>query len=295
MDFYSFPFPDILLYGKSFYDEDRRNPYPVNIIYSKTPVIDYMDACVERVVNIHATQPSGSILVYLPSQDEVETCHEMLKDRAKGLPSELLIIPANDYTPVKSLLEITEHTSPEMRKVILVTEVSEPCMFNIIFVRYVIDTGFTTQKCISPLTGLDCSKVVPISKEIARQRADSTACLPSGKCYRLYPKWAYECELDENTIPEIQWTNLTKLILALKTRHIDDLVNFNYPILPPHETVVSALEQSYALGALNHRGELTKTGRQMGTFPTNPMMAKVLFASEKYVAILRSFPMLTLY
>lgn len=35
---------------------------------------------------------------------------------------------------------------------------------------------------------------------------------------------------------------------------------------PPHETLVLALEQLYALGALNHLGELTKVilvGRDM--------------------------------
>jgi len=31
---------------------------------------------------------------------------------------------------------------------------------------------------------------------------------------------------------------------------------------PPHETLVLALEQLYALGALNHLGELTKVQTQ---------------------------------
>jgi pre-mRNA-splicing factor ATP-dependent RNA helicase DHX16 len=38
---------------------------------------------------------------------------------------------------------------------------------------------------------------------------------------------------------------------------------------------VLALEQLYALGALNHMGELTKLGRRMAEFPCDPMMAKV--------------------
>lgn len=39
---------------------------------------------------------------------------------------------------------------------------------------------------------------------------------------------------------------------------INDLVNFDYMSPPPHETLLLALEQLYALGALNHVGELTK-------------------------------------
>lgn len=44
---------------------------------------------------------------------------------------------------------------------------------------------------------------------------------------------------------------------------------------------VLALEQLYALGALNHHGELTKLGRRMAEFPVDPMMAKMILASEK--------------
>lgn len=39
---------------------------------------------------------------------------------------------------------------------------------------------------------------------------------------------------------------------------INDLVHFDFMDPPPHETLVLALEQLYALGALNHLGELTK-------------------------------------
>ena len=42
-----------------------------------------------------------------------------------------------------------------------------------------------------------------------------------------------------------------------------------------------ALEQLYALGALNHKGELTLLGRRMAEFPLDPMMAKMLIVSEK--------------
>jgi len=49
---------------------------------------------------------------------------------------------------------------------------------------------------------------------------------------------------------------------------------------------VLALEQLYALGALNHKGELTKLGRRMAEFPLDPMMAKMLLASEKLVSLI---------
>ncbi|KAG5882677.1 hypothetical protein JTB14_026088 [Gonioctena quinquepunctata] len=89
-------------------------------------------------------------------------------------------------------------------------------------------------------------------------------------------------ELEDNTVPEIQRINLGNAVLMLKALGINDLVHFDFLDPPPHETLVLALEQLYALGALNHHGELTKLGRRMAEFPVNPMMAKMLLASEKY-------------
>ena len=51
---------------------------------------------------------------------------------------------------------------------------------------------------------------------------------------------------------------------------------------PPAEALIRALEQLYALGALNDRGELTKLGRRMAEFPCDPMLSKALIKSESY-------------
>ena len=51
---------------------------------------------------------------------------------------------------------------------------------------------------------------------------------------------------------------------------------------PPADSIMRALEQLYALGALNDRGELTKIGRKMAEFPVDPMISKAILASEKF-------------
>ncbi|XP_023722820.1 pre-mRNA-splicing factor ATP-dependent RNA helicase DHX16-like [Cryptotermes secundus] len=89
-------------------------------------------------------------------------------------------------------------------------------------------------------------------------------------------------ELEDNTAPEIQRINLGNAVLTLKALGIHDLVHFDFLDPPRHETLVLALEQLYALGALNHHGELTKLGCRMAEFPVDPMMAKMILASEKY-------------
>lgn len=103
----------------------------------------------------------------------------------------------------------------------------------------------------------------------------------AGKCFRLYTAHAYRTELEPQPVPEIQRTNLGNVVLLLKSLGIDDLLHFDYMDPPPHDALIMALEQLYALGALNHRGELTKMGRQMAEFPCDPMLSKMILASDR--------------
>ncbi|KAJ1494855.1 hypothetical protein T484DRAFT_1758770 [Baffinella frigidus] len=68
-------------------------------------------------------------------------------------------------------------------------------------------------------------------------------------------------------------------VLMLKALGIEDLVHFDFMDPPPPETIMRALEQLYALGALNAQGELTKTGRRMAEFPLDPMMSKMMLGA----------------
>ncbi len=46
----------------------------------------------------------------------------------------------------------------------------------------------------------------------------------------------------------------------LKSLGINDLLHFDFMDRPPADALIRALEQLYALGGLNDRGELTKLG-----------------------------------
>ena len=72
------------------------------------------------------------------------------------------------------------------------------------------------------------------------------------------------------------------VVLMLKSLGINDLLHFDFMDKPPAETIMRALEQLYALGALNDRGELTKMGRKMAEFPVDPMMSKTILASGDF-------------
>jgi pre-mRNA-splicing factor ATP-dependent RNA helicase DHX16 len=64
----------------------------------------------------------------------------------------------------------------------------------------------------------------------------------------MFTAWSYQHELDDNTVPEIQRTNLGNVVLMLKSLGINDLIGFDFMDPPPAETLLRALEQLYALG-----------------------------------------------
>jgi pre-mRNA-splicing factor ATP-dependent RNA helicase DHX16 len=258
--------------------------YPVDILYTKAPEADYLDACAVTALQVHVTQPLGDVLVFLTGQEEIETCKEVLEQRTKGMASkmkELLICPIYSTLPAEEQAKIFEPTPPDARKVVLATNIAETSL-TINGICYVIDAGFCKQKTFNPRSGMESLIVTPISKAHATQRAGRAGRTQPGKCFRLYTAWSFKHELDENPVPEIQRTNLGNVVLMLKSLGINDLLNFDFMDKPPAETLIRALEQLYALGSLNDHGELTKLGRRMAEFPLDPQMSKAVIQSERY-------------
>ena len=56
---------------------------------------------------------------------------------------------------------------------------------------------------------------------------------------------------------------------------INDLLNFDFMDPPPVQTLIAAMEQLYALSALDDEGMLTRLGRKMAEFPLEPPLSKV--------------------
>ena len=261
--------------------------YDVDIMYTKAPEADYIDAVVVTVLQIHLTQPKGDILVFLSGQDEIESCEQSLNERVRKLGSkvaELMVLPIYANLPSDMQAKIFAPTPPGSRKAVLGTNIAETSL-TIDGIIYVIDPGFCKQKSYNPRSGMESLIVTPCSQASANQRAGRGGRTAAGKCFRLYTAWAFNNELEENTIPEIQRTNLGNVVLLLKSLGINDLIHFDFMDPPPAETLIRALEQLYALGALNDRGELTKMGRRMAEFPLDPMLSKMLIVSEKYEVV----------
>lgn len=258
--------------------------YPVDLHYTQHPEANYLHAAITTIFQIHTTQGKGDILVFLTGQEEIEAAAENLQETCRKLGNkikEMIIAPIYANLPSELQSKIFEPTPEGARKVVLATNIAETSI-TIDGIVYVIDPGFVKENVYNPRTGMESLVVTPCSRASANQRSGRAGRVGPGKCFRLYTWWAYHNELDENTTPEIQRVNLGNVVLLLKSLGINDLIGFDFMDPPPVKTLSRALEQLYALGALNDKGELTKIGRQMAEFPTNPMLAKTILSSSKY-------------
>ena len=96
--------------------------YLFNLTFPQAPEADYLEAAVVTVLQIHVTQPSGDILVFLTGQEEIEASQELLQERTRKLGSkinELMILPIYANLPSDLQAKIFEPTPPGARKVVL--------------------------------------------------------------------------------------------------------------------------------------------------------------------------------
>jgi pre-mRNA-splicing factor ATP-dependent RNA helicase DHX38/PRP16 len=129
---------------------------------------------------------------------------------------------------------------------------------------------------------MDALLVTPVSKANAKQRSGRAGRTGPGYCFRLYTDRQFRDELMEAAVPEIQRTNLSNVVLLLKSLGIKNLLDFQFMDPPPQENIMNSLYQLWILGALDNTGDLTGMGRRMAEFPLDPPLSKMLlFAHEK--------------
>ncbi|KAK6118817.1 hypothetical protein DH2020_047430 [Rehmannia glutinosa] len=215
--------------------------YPYEIHYTKAPEADPLDAAIVTVLQIHVSQPpgDGDILVFLTGQDEIETAEEILKAAGENIRTD----------------------SSRARKVVLATNIAETSL-TIDGIKYVVDPGFSKMKSYNPRT--EWSRYW--SDRFQKRQLISERSIwknRSGKCFRLYTVHHFCNDLDDNTVPEIQRTNLANVVLILKSPGIKDPHKFDFMDPPPTEALLKASELLYALSALNEHGELTKCSHEI--------------------------------
>ena len=267
--------------------------HPVEIFYTPEAEKDYMEAALRTVLQIHATEPGGDILLFLTGEEEIEDAckkirlegDEMIRESNAG-PLEVYPLygtlpPFQQQKIFSKAPEPREKGGRPGRKVIVATNIAETSL-TIDGIVYVVDPGFSKQKVYNPRIRVESLLVSPISKASAAQRAGRAGRTRPGKCYRLYTEGAFNKELIDQTHPEILRSNLASTVLELKKLGVDDLVHFDLMDPPAPETLMRALEELNYLACLDDEGELTHLGRLASEFPLDPALAVMLISSPEF-------------
>ncbi|QLL34867.1 hypothetical protein HG536_0H02420 [Torulaspora globosa] len=268
--------------------------FPVQLIYSKYPVEDYVEAAVMQAVRIHASTEtnSGDILIFMTGQEDVEVTAEVIRERltdiyakSKGIArfeeiDDVKIFTVYSALPGDIQNEIFHSLSGNKRKIVVATNIAETSL-TIDGVRHVIDCGYSKLKVYNPRIGLDSLVVSPISLANANQRSGRAGRTAPGTAYRLYTEETAFEDMYAQAIPEIQRTNLSNTVLLLKSLGVDEVTKFPFVDPPPIQTLLSSLNELFFIGALDKGGNLTTLGSEMAKFPLQPSLCKILLSSAQ--------------
>ena len=266
--------PEFIIPGRTF---------PVDVMFHRSPVEDYVDQAVQQVLAIHVSMGPGDILVFMTGQEDIECTCELIAERLAALndPPKLSILPIYSQMPADLQAKIFDKAAPGVRKVIVATNIAETSL-TVDGIMYVVDAGYSKLKVYNPRMGMDTLQITPISQANASQRAGRAGRTGPGKAFHLFTENAFKEEMYIQTIPEIQRTNLANTVLLLKSLGVKDLLDFDFMDPPPQDTITTSLFDLWALGALDNIGNLTPIGLKMTAFPMDPSLAKLLITSESY-------------
>ena len=254
--------------------------YSVDTLYLAEPCSDYLKKAVDTVLQIHASEKPGGILVFMPGMEEVDgVCRAIRSLAPQGREgTKLEVLALHGSLPIHVQMRVFQPPRRGHRRVVVATNIAETSV-TLDRIKYVVDCCFHKLPVFNPRTGMDSLVTRAVSKATAIQRAGRAGRVGPGKCFRLCTMEDF-AKLDKRTIPEMQRTSLTWVVLQLKALGIHDVAHFDFMAPPPASTLMRALELLFALGAIDEKSNLTTpTGQAMSEMPCEPMLSKMLLSS----------------
>ncbi len=254
--------------------------FPVDISYRDTrsrpsdpPVWELAADTLGRAIRQGA---EGDALVFMPGAFEIHKTIQAIErlDEARGA----VVLPLHgELNPRDQDAAVSRY---DRRKIIVATNVAETSI-TIDGVRIVIDSGLARIPDYDPNRGINTLLIEKISRASSDQRAGRAGRTAPGHCYRLWSEPEHrERPLQET--PEVRRLDLAETALMLKAAGFADLSLFPWLEAPDATTLERAETLLRDLGAADHNGVITETGRRMLAFPAHPRYARMLLAAETY-------------
>lgn len=134
--------------------------FPVETLFSKNPVEDYVDAAVKQALQIHLQPSSGDMLIFMPGQEDIEVTCEVLAERLGEIDNapQLTVLPIYSQLPSDLQAKIFQKSPEGLRKCVVATNIAETSL-TVDGIIFVIDTGYCKLKVYNPRIGMDALQV----------------------------------------------------------------------------------------------------------------------------------------
>jgi ATP-dependent helicase HrpB len=254
--------------------------FPVDITYAKKR-IDFRHhpvwaAAADAFENAIESGAEGDVLVFMPGAYEISRTVEAI--RAKRCARAFNVMPLHGELPARE--QDAAVGVCVQRKCVVATNVAETSI-TIDGIRVVIDSGLARIARYDPNRGIDTLLVERISRASADQRTGRAGRTAPGTCHRLWTDQEHVSRPMQE-LPEILRHDLAEVVLTLKAGGIDAVEGFQWLESPDPKSLERTLTLLTDLGAIDHDGKLTETGRKMVSFPMHPRYARMLLAGEEY-------------
>lgn len=243
----------------------------------------YIDAAVDAVDNLLHEESAGDILVFMPTEQDIRECCEILRGRNDSLAE---IMPLYARLPWSDQRKVFQAMK---RKVVVATNIAETSL-TIPGIRFVVDTGLARILRYNPRTGTTSLPILPISQSSANQRKGRCGRVENGICIRLYSETDYLTR-EEFNIPEVLRSNLAGVILKMLHLNLPDIHLFPFIEKPSGKAIRDGFDLLYELGAIERAKKsphketspyrLTEQGRLMAQLPIDPRVARMIIEGRR--------------
>ena len=250
--------------------------FPIEDVYlpSADPDVELARQVAQGVQWVDDLDRTGDMLVFLPGEREIRDAAEVLRGKQ---------YPNTEILPLFARLSLSEQqrvfASDGRRRIVLATNVAETSL-TIPGIRYVIDSGLVRINRYRPRRQIQALQIEQVSQASARQRRGRCGRVGSGLCVHLYSEDML-AESPPFTDPEIRRASLAGVILQMAMLRLPAIEEF--PFLNPPQRVV--IEEGYRtlfeIGALDDKKNLTQLGRDLGEFPVDPQIARMIVQARQ--------------
>ncbi len=272
------PAPIVNVEGRGFPVEMVYLPW-AEVVDDETRSPDLSQHVIKGIERAGRNGP-GDMLVFLPTERDIrEVSHRVGSHYHRlGMEKQVDLLPLYARLPQSEQQRIF-HPQGGKRRIIFATNVAESSL-TVPGIRYVIDSGTARISRYSARSKMQRVPVEPVSSASADQRSGRCGRIGPGVCIRLFSEEDYESR-DEFTTPEIRRTNLASVVLQTKALKLGKLEEF--PLLDPPrpEAIREGIRTLFELGALDEQQELTDIGQQLGRFPVDPRVGRMILAADE--------------